>query len=204
MSRKRRNSFEALQIVDKKREEKENNKMKKSVVKNEVVKVENVEVVKMEVCSRCEKEIKSEEVFIRHDLICCKECANLYDEVDKLVEEDNKEMVEMKNVEIFGDEMVKEFRKLQAKRTKLDIGIRNAIIKGKNETSMAKCITKGQLLAIVKNYRVITGFDMSDIQVEALKKLNGNQVYYIEQTISWCLRKISEHNYNKRMMAKAN
>ena len=174
MSRKRRNSFEALQVVDKKREEKENKEMKKSVVKNEVVKVENVEVVEMN------KEVK------------------------EVVKVDNKEMVEMKNIEIFGDEMVKEFRKLKAKRDKLDVGIRNAIIKGKNETSMAKCITKGQLLAIVKNYRVITGFDMSDIQVEALKKLNGNQVYYIEQTISWCLRKISEHNYNKRMLAKAN
>ena len=210
MSRKRRNSFEALQIVDKKREEKEKKEMKKSVVKKEVVKVENVEVVKMEVCSRCEKEIKSEEVFIRHDLICCKECADLYDEADKLVEEDNKEMVKMNKVvrsaeELrLDNEMNKEWLDMFAKRDKLDRGIRNAIIKGKNETSMARCITKGQLVAIVKNYKVITGFDMNARQVEALKKLNANQVYYIEETIKYCLRKIREHNFNKRMLAKAN
>lgn len=162
MSRKRRNSFEALQIVDKKREEKEKKEMKKSVVKKEVVKVENVEVVEMNKVVRSAEELKLD------------------------------------------NEMNKEWLDMFAKRDKLDRGIRNAIIKGKNETSMARCITKGQLVAIVKNYKVITGFDMNARQVEALKKLNANQVYYIEETIKYCLRKISEHNYNKRMLAKAN
>ena len=191
MSRKRRNSFEALQIVDKKREEKEKKEM-------EIVKVTSEEIVGLaENMGDTLQDVDN----LRDAMI---------EEFNKEIEKNNKEMVRMNKVvrsaeELrLDNEMNKEWLNMFAKRDKLDRGIRNAIIKGKNETSMARCITKGQLVAIVKNYKVITGFDMNARQVEALKKLNANQVYYIEETIKYCLRKISEHNYKKRMLAKAN
>ena len=175
MSRKRRNSFEALVVVDKKREEKENKKMKKSVVKKEVVKVENVEVVKMN----------------KVDMM-----------IDKAISEIVPKYFDMN--ETLGDDMVKEFRLVQAKKSRLNNAIRHAIIQGKKEVIMDKYISSGAINGIIKNYQVITGGLMSDEQIMAIKKLNPTQIHYINQTIKYCLRKISEHNYNKRMLAKAN
>ena len=175
MSRKRRNSFEALQIVDKKREEKENKKMKKSVVKKEVVKVENVEVVEM-------------------------------NKVDMMIDKAKKEIVPkyFDMNETLGDDMVKEFRLVQAKKSRLNNAIRHAIIQGKKEVIMDKYISSGAINGIIKNYQVITGGLMSNEQIIAIKKLNPTQIHYINQTMKVCLRKITEHNYNKRMLAKAN
>ena len=174
MSKKRRNSFEALVVVDKKREEKENNKMKKSVVKNEVVKVENVEVVEM-------------------------------NKVDMMIDKAIKEIVPkyFNMNEVYGDEMVKEFRLIQVKKARLDSGIRHAIIQGKKEVLTDKFIPSGAINAIIKNYQVITGGLMSDEQIIAIKKLNPTQIHYINKTIKVCLRKISEHNFNKRMNKSA-
>ena len=172
---KRRNSFEALVIVDKKREEKENKKMKKSVVKKEVVKVENVEVVKMN----------------KVDMM-----------IDKAISEIVPKYFDMS--ETLGDDMVKEFRLVQAKKSRLNNAIRHAIIQGKKEVIMDKYISSGAINGIIKNYQVITGGLMSDEQIMAIKKLNPTQIHYINQTMKVCLRKITEHNYNKRMLAKAN
>lgn len=175
MSRKRRNSFEALQIVDKKREEKENKKMKKSVVKKEVVKVENVEVVEMN----------------KVDMM-----------IDKAIKEIVPKYFDMN--ETLGDDMVKEFRLVQAKKSRLNNAIRHAIIQGKKEVIMDKYISSGAINGIIKNYQVITGGLMSNEQIIAIKKLNPTQIHYINQTMKVCLRKITEHNYNKRMLAKVN
>ena len=172
---KRRNSFEALVVVDKKREEKENKKMKKSVVKKEVVKVENVEVVKMN----------------KVDMM-----------IDKAISEIVPKYFDMS--ETLGDDMVKEFRLVQAKKSRLNNAIRYAIIQGKKEVIMDKYISSGAINGIIKNYQVITGGLMSDEQIMAIKKLNPTQIHYINQTMKVCLRKITEHNFNKRMLAKAN
>ena len=171
---KRRNSFEALVVVDKKREEKENNKMKKSVVKNnKVVKVENVEVVKM-------------------------------NKVDMMIDKAIKEIVPkyFDINEALGDNMVKEFRLVQAKKSRLNNAIRHAIVQGKKEVIMDKYVSSGAINGIIKNYQVITGGLMSDEQIMAIKKLNPTQIHDINQTMRVCLRKITEHNFNKRMSSK--
>ena len=170
---KRRNSFEALVVVDKKREEKENKKMKKSVVKNEVVKVENVEVVEMN----------------KVDMM-----------IDKAIKEIVPKYFDMN--ETLGDDMVKEFRLVQAKKSRLNNAIRHAIIEGKKEVIMDKYVSSGAINGIIKNYQVITGGLMSDEQIMAIKKLNPTQIHYINQTMKVCLRKITEHNFNKRMSSK--
>lgn len=171
---KRRNSFEALVVVDKKREEKENKKMKKSVVKKEVVKVENMEVVEMN----------------KVDMM-----------IDKAISEIVPKYFDMN--ETLGDDMVKEFRLVQAKKSRLNNAIRHAIIQGKKEVLTDKFVPYGAINAIIKNYQVITGGLMSDEQIIAIKKLNPTQIHYINQTMKVCLRKISEHNFNKRMNKSA-
>lgn len=124
-------------------------------------------------------------------------------EVTTIVEKENKSVEEIKEMievkEVFGDEMVKEFRLIQAKKEKLNSGIRYAIIQGKKEILDNKFVPGSAIKAIIKNYEVITGGLMSDEQMDILKKLNPTQIYYIEETIKTCLAKIRANNFNKRM-----
>lgn len=102
------------------------------------------------------------------------------------------------------DKMNKEWVEMNIKKERLEAGIRNAIIAGRVELNdKAKCITARELRGIINEYKIVTGFDMSDEQINALKKLNGTQAYYVSLTTGKALSAIRRAEREKRY-AKAN
>lgn len=179
--------------------------MKKNNRRNFVEANERLNVV---ICTECGCEV-NESVLVRGEVVCM-ECVNDMLEEVKIIEEE-KVVVEMKKVIRTEEDMRldaefnKEYELMLAKETKLNGYIRNAIIHGKTNKvdGVMNCITKGQLIAIARNYEVLVGKRMTQKQYEALKKLDGSQAHFVEMAIRQVQGKVREHNFNKRM-AKAN
>ena len=93
-------------------------------------------------------------------------------------------------------ELVKEMNEM---KNKLDLGIRNAILAGKKETRTEKFVSGKRIKAILNNYKIVTGEEMSDVQVNYIKTLNSTQVYNIELTIGALNREIRVEKFNQRM-----
>ena len=93
-------------------------------------------------------------------------------------------------------ELVKEMNEM---KNKLDLGIRNAILAGKKETRTEKFVSGKRIKAILNNYKIVTGEEMSDIQVNYIKTLNSTQIYNIELTIGALNREIRVEKFNQRM-----
>lgn len=93
-------------------------------------------------------------------------------------------------------EIVKEMNEM---KNKLDLGIRNAILAGKKETRTEKFVSGKRIKAILNNYKIVTGEEMSDVQVNYIKTLNSTQVYNIELTIGALNREIRVEKFNQRM-----
>ncbi len=93
-------------------------------------------------------------------------------------------------------EIVKEMNEM---KNKLDLGIRNAILAGKKETRTEKFVSGKRIKAILNNYKIVTGEEMSDTQINYIKTLNSTQVYNIELTIGALNREIRVEKFNQRM-----
>ena len=93
-------------------------------------------------------------------------------------------------------ELVKEMNEM---KNKLDLGIRNAILAGKKETRTEKFVSGKRIKAILNNYKIVTGEEMSDTQINYIKTLNSTQVYNIELTIGALNREIRVEKFNQRM-----
>ena len=182
---KRRNTLEALEVIDSKKEVK---KGAKKTTKKEMVEM------KKEVCVVCGEELRGTVIIAEKGI--CKGCV-----VDMMIDNAIKTIVPkyFDINETLGDEAVKEFRLIQAKKAKLNSAIRYAIEQGKVETVNAKYVPYKAIQAIIKNYQVLTGGLMSDEQMMALKKLNPTQIEYINLTMLQAQRKVRIHNFNKRM-----
>ena len=111
--------------------------------------------------------------------------------------EDIDALREMMVEETLNDmEIVKEMNEM---KNKLDLGIRNAILAGKKETRTEKFVSGKRIKAILNNYKIVTGEEMSDVQVNYIKTLNSTQVYNIELTIGALNREIRVEKFNQRM-----
>ena len=88
------------------------------------------------------------------------------------VEEFNKEM-----------EIVKE-KEIMNMKTKIDNGIRYAILSGKGATSVEKYVSGKQISAIFKSYKDIVGCDMDLKQQAYIKTLNSKQISNIIYTLN--------------------
>ena len=111
--------------------------------------------------------------------------------------EDIDALREMMVEETLNDmEIVKEMNEM---KNKLDLGIRNAILAGKKETRTEKFVSGKRIKAILNNYKIVTGEEMSDILVNYIITLNSTQVYNIELTIGALNREIRVEKFNQRM-----
>lgn len=111
--------------------------------------------------------------------------------------EDIDALREMMVEETLNDmEIVKEMNEM---KNKLDLGIRNAILAGKKETRTEKFVSGKRIKAILNNYKIVTGEEMSDVQVNYIKTLNSTQIYNIELTIGALNREIRVEKFNQRM-----
>ena len=111
--------------------------------------------------------------------------------------EDIDALREMMVEETLNDmEIVKEMNEM---KNKLDLGIRNAILAGKKETRTEKFVSGKRIKAILNNYKIVTGEEMSDTQINYIKTLNSTQVYNIELTIGALNREIRVEKFNQRM-----
>ena len=111
--------------------------------------------------------------------------------------EDVDALREMMVEETLNDmEIVKEMNEM---KNKLDLGIRNAILAGKKETRTEKFVSGKRIKAILNNYKIVTGEEMSDTQINYIKTLNSTQVYNIELTIGALNREIRVEKFNQRM-----
>ena len=164
---------------------------------DKVVEIRNEveEVMEMSyTCSDCGVKLKHEEVFLRNDFIYCDKCSTKIDELGNLL---NDEVEEMKDMNTNKDmEIVKEMNEM---KNKLDLGIRNAILAGKKETRTEKFVSGKRIKAILNNYKIVTGEEMSDVQVNYIKTLNSTQIYNIELTIGALNREIRVEKFNQRM-----
>ena len=93
-------------------------------------------------------------------------------------------------------EIVKEMNEM---KNKLDLGIRNAILAGKKETRTEKFVSGKRIKAILNNYKIVTGEEMSDVQINYIKTLNSTQIYNIELTIGALNRELRVEKFNQRM-----
>ena len=93
-------------------------------------------------------------------------------------------------------EIVKEMNEM---KNKLDLGIRNAILAGKKETRTEKFVSGKRIKAILNNYKIVTGEEMSDTQINYIKTLNSTQIYNIELTIGALNRELRIEKFNQRM-----
>lgn len=98
-----------------------------------------------------------------------------------------------------GDVAIKAYRRVIARRNRLDIGIYNAINAGKDKNTKSKFVPAGAITAISNNYRVLTGGYLSDEQLQVIKTLNPVQIDYINQTIAHAQSKVREQEFNKRV-----
>lgn len=111
--------------------------------------------------------------------------------------EDVDALREMMVEETLNDmEIVKEMNEM---KNKLDLGIRNAILAGKKETRTEKFVSGKRIKAILNNYKIVTGEEMSETQINYIKTLNSTQVYNIELTIGALNREIRVEKFNQRM-----
>ena len=111
--------------------------------------------------------------------------------------EDIDALREMMVEETLNDmEIVKEMNEM---KNKLDLGIRNAILAGKKETRTEKFVSGKRIKAILNNYKIVTGEEMSDVQVNYIKTLNSTQIYNIELTMGALNREIRVEKFNQRM-----
>ena len=111
--------------------------------------------------------------------------------------EDIDALREMMVEETLNDmEIVKEMNEM---KNKLDLGIRNAILAGKKETRTEKFVSGKRIKAILNNYKIVTGEEMSDVQVNYIKTLNSTQIYNIELTIGALNRELRIEKFNQRM-----
>ena len=111
--------------------------------------------------------------------------------------EDIDALREMMVEETLNDmEIVKEMNEM---KNKLDLGIRNAILAGKKETRTEKFVSGKRIKAILNNYKIVTGEEMSDTQLNYIKTLNSTQVYNIELTIGALNRELRIEKFNQRM-----
>lgn len=85
--------------------------------------------------------------------------------------------------------------------TKLDIGIRNAILAGKNAPS--KSVVGKRLLAIQKSYKQLTGVDMTTQQINYLKTCNDTQILNVEYTLNYVRRDIRNNEFVQRQQQVA-
>ena len=111
--------------------------------------------------------------------------------------EDIDALREMMVEETLNDmEIVKEMNEM---KNKLDLGIRNAILAGKKETRTEKFVSGKRIKAILNNYKIVTGEEMSDTQINYIKTLNSTQIYNIELTIGALNRELRIEKFNQRM-----
>ena len=139
-------------------------------------------------CTICGAEMKDKLFVVQHDYVCEKcfleyreelemletldlnEIQEIKEEIAKIENvENNKEMVEMKNNELV---------------TKVNNGIKYAILQGKNAKVEQRFIPAKQLIAIEKSYKRITGLDMSDEQMMYIKCCNPKQISNIIHTLN--------------------